>query len=111
MSRGRWSPVRDPGYVGLMSDTAPLSDLRDAIDALDDEILRLLSERATLVVKVGEIKRAASLPVFDPERERVILERLARNATPPLDGETVQRVFERIIDESRRIEQNHVAQR
>jgi chorismate mutase len=94
-----------------MSDTAPLSDLRDAIDAVDTEILRLLSERARLVVRIGESKRAEDLPVYDPARERSILDRLVQAACAPLDAETVRRVFERIIDESRRLEEHHVARR
>jgi chorismate mutase len=60
---------------------------------------------------VGDYKRKNSLPVYDPERERSLLERLSRAARPPLDADTVRRVFERLIDESRRIEQHHVQQR
>jgi chorismate mutase len=87
-----------------MTDAAPLAELRKAIDAIDSEILRLLGERAGLVVRLGAIKRASGLPIHDPERERAILDRLSRGAPEPLDAGTVRRVFERIIDESRRIE-------
>ena len=46
--------------------------------------------------------------VYDPVRERQLLDRLSKAAEPPLDGETIRRVFERLVDESRRIEQHHV---
>jgi chorismate mutase len=90
--------------------TAPLSleALRRDIDAVDQEILKLLHKRVRLVMQVGEYKRERGIPVYDPERERELFERLSRAAEPPLDGDTVRRVFERLVDESRRIEQHHV---
>jgi len=89
-----------------MSDTSSqLAELRIAIDEIDSEILRLFTERARLVVRVGEVKKLAGIGVYDPERERRILERLADLAVDPIDADTIRRVFERIIDESPRIEQ------
>jgi chorismate mutase-like protein len=85
-----------------------LEALRRQIDAVDERILELVAERVELVLRVGELKRTSGAAVYDPERERRVLERLAHQAVPPLDRETVQRVFERLIDESRRLEQAHV---
>jgi chorismate mutase len=61
------------------------------------------------VLRVGEFKKHAGIRVYDPDRERRILERLGKMATDPVDAETVRRVFERIIDESRRLEQHKTA--
>jgi chorismate mutase len=61
-----------------------------------------------VVLKVGNYKRERGMRVYDPERERTLLEALAQQAPPPLDGETVRRVFERLVDESRRLEQHHL---
>jgi chorismate mutase len=95
-----------------MKSPAPeLDALRVAIDQVDRSILELLAERVRLVLQVGDYKRRNGLAVYDPERERSLLERLSSNAPAPLDGDTVRRVFERLIDESRRIEQHHVQQR
>jgi chorismate mutase-like protein len=85
-----------------------LEALRRQIDGIDERILGLVAERVVLVLRVGELKRSSGAAVYDPERERRVLERLARQAVPPLDRETVQRVFERLIDESRRLELAHV---
>lgn len=85
--------------------TTALASLRNEIDAIDAKILSLLAERAERVLRVGEIKRAAGIPVHDPEREQSILARLAGAARAPIDGETIRRVFEKIIEESRRIEE------
>jgi chorismate mutase len=84
--------------------------LRVAIDEVDRKILELMTERVRLVLAVGDVKRARQMAVYDPERERRVLERLAAQAEPPLDGTTVRRVFERLIDEMRRLEQHHVSQ-
>lgn len=83
--------------------------LRDEIDALDHQILELIAARIRVVLKVGDYKRARGLAVYDPERERELLERLANAAPAPLDRQTVKRVFERLVDESRRLEQHHMS--
>lgn len=79
--------------------------LRRAIDDVDARLLDLLAERVRIVLRVGEYKRQRTVAVYDPERERRIHDALGRRAPPPLDPGTTRRVFERIIDECRRIEQ------
>jgi chorismate mutase len=85
-----------------------IDDLRRAIDDIDRRILELVQERVRVVLAVGDYKRKHNLTVYDPERERALLARLSSLATAPLDEDTVRRIFERLIDESRRIEQHHV---
>lgn len=87
---------------------AELNDLRRAIDDIDRQILELVAARVRVVLAVGEYKRRHGVAVYDPERERNLLTRLAELAPDPLDGDTVRRIFERLIDESRRLEQHHV---
>jgi chorismate mutase len=89
--------------------TSPLDldELRRGIDAVDQQILKLLHERIRLVMQVGEYKRQRGIPVYDPDRERQLLERLSSAAEHPLDGPTIRRIFERLVDEYRRIEQHH----
>lgn len=88
-----------------------LSDLRDEIDAVDSQILSLLHRRLELVYRVGEIKSAHGVKVYDPERERLMLNKLASLAKPPISGDMVRRIFERIIDEFRSQEQHHIHER
>ncbi len=85
-----------------------LDELRRGIDSVDQQILKLLHERVRLVMQVGEYKRERGIPVYDPGRERALLDRLCKAAEPPLDADTIRRIFERLVDESRRIEQHHV---
>lgn len=89
--------------------TPELQTLRESIDAIDQQILKLLAERIRLVLTVGDIKRRDGVVVYDPDRERVVLERLTQLADAPLDAETVTRIFESVIRESRRLEEVHVA--
>ena len=53
-----------------------LDDLRKEIDSLDDTLLKLYNERMELVHKVGELKNTTGAPIYRPEREQAILNRL-----------------------------------
>jgi chorismate mutase len=77
---------------------------RKRIDEIDTKLAELLSERSRCVIEIGKIKREHQLPVYDPEREKQIFERVTRNNRGPLEDEALRRLFERIIDESRRVE-------
>ncbi len=81
-----------------------MDDLRKDIDRLDDDLLRIFNERAGLALKIGEIKKGLGIPVYDPAREKRIFQRM-KDANPgPLDDQAIVRLFERVIDESRRLE-------
>ncbi|MDQ3666975.1 MAG: prephenate dehydratase [Acidobacteriota bacterium] len=77
---------------------------RTEIDAIDNELLRLLNERARLAVKVGESKMAAGVSLYDREREREVIDRVWQANTGPLDKRAVVKLFRRIIYESRHVE-------
>ena len=77
---------------------------RKEIDDIDAELLRLLNMRVRLALKVGALKQAADLPFCDPDRERTVLQRLHEINSGPLDERAVDKVFRRIICESRRLE-------
>ena len=77
---------------------------RKEIDDIDAELLRLLNMRARLALEVGALKHAADLPCCDPERERSVLQRLQDLNDGPLDKRAVDKVFRRIIRESRRVQ-------
>ncbi len=83
---------------------ARVSDLRRRIDQIDDQLMKLLNSRSACAVEIGRLKRQIGMPVYQPEREKWILDRAERNNPGPLDSGAVRRVFERVIDESRRLE-------
>ncbi|TSK05895.1 MAG: chorismate mutase [Geobacter sp.] len=81
-----------------------IDDIRDRIDRLDSELLRIFNERASLALQIGEIKKGLDLPVYDPTREKRIFARMTAENDGPLDDHAIVRLFERVIDESRRLE-------
>jgi chorismate mutase len=81
-----------------------LRRLREAIDRVDEVLVKLLNQRAKYAVEIGEIKGLLSLPVYSPEREKDVLRHVEEASPGPLDPPSIRRLFERIIDESRRVE-------
>lgn len=84
-----------------------LDDLRARIDALDEQLVVLLNERARCALAIGEIKRQLEMPVYQPEREADVLRRVRAAASAgggPLGADAISRLFERIIDEARGLE-------
>lgn len=81
-----------------------IDDYRREIDRLDRELLRIFNERAALALRIGEIKKERGLPVYDPDRERRIFEAMKSANPGPLEDDAIVRLFERVIDESRRLE-------
>ena len=75
-----------------------LAILREDIDKVDAELLRLLNQRAELVLKVGELKKANNLAVVHTDREKVLLVRLCEQNSGPLPQKMVVQLFQQIID-------------
>jgi chorismate mutase len=82
----------------------PIDDLRRRIDEIDEQLVRLLNARAECALSIGREKRVAGLEVYQPEREKDVLEHVQTVNGGPLDDGAVKRLFERIIDEARRLE-------
>ena len=81
-----------------------IDDIRGEIDRLDSELLRIFNERAQLALHIGELKKGLDLPVYDPAREKRIFTRMTAENRGPLDDQAIVRLFERVVDESRRLE-------
>ncbi|MCS6885336.1 MAG: chorismate mutase [Acidobacteriota bacterium] len=81
-----------------------IDDWREEIDRIDLELLELLNRRSRCAIEIGYIKHRMGLPIYSPSRETEILENVTRNNRGPLENDAVRRLFERIIDESRRAE-------
>lgn len=81
-----------------------IDDYRKEINRLDSELLRIFNERAALALKIGEIKKVQGIPVYDPEREKRIFQTMSDSNPGPLENDAIVRLFERVIDESRRLE-------
>ena len=84
-----------------------MEGLRKRIDLLDDVLLRIFNERARLAIEIGQVKKNLGLAVFDPAREKHIFSRMKGDNPGPLDDGAIVRLFERVVDESRRLERIH----
>jgi chorismate mutase-like protein len=82
-----------------------LDELRDDIDRVDEVLVRLLNERARVACEIGKLKKAQGVEVYQPEREKQVLAHVRGIAAEgPLGPDAIARLFERIIDEARRLE-------
>ena len=81
-----------------------IEDWRDEIDKLDEQLVKLLNARSQCAIELGRIKRDLGLAIYSPDREREVIAHVTGINPGPLDRAAVRRLFERIIDESRRIE-------
>src|SRR5438477_4219392 len=81
-----------------MSDTDPLNPLREKIDELDHKIVELLNVRARIVVDIGKIKHQVGSPVYAPDREKIVLERI-RAANKAVGGPLPNSCLEAIYRE------------
>jgi chorismate mutase len=81
-----------------------IGDWRKRIDEIDEQLLKLLNERARCAVEIGHLKKKSHQPAFQPEREREILRHVEAANGGPLGNAAIRRLFERIIDEARSLE-------
>ncbi len=97
--------VTPKAAAGAASDPIErLAALRTRIDAVDGEIVRLLHARAELAGAVGEVKRETDAPVYRPEREAQIVDRLMRETGGPMPGPSLAAIYREVISACRSIE-------
>ena len=77
-----------------------LENLRKRIEGINDEILALLQERGTLAKKIGEEKRKQGTQVYDPQREKEMLNHLIDNNHGPYNDNTIKQLFKEIFKAS-----------
>jgi chorismate mutase len=90
-----------------LAEVLSIDDLRERIDVIDNQLVRLLNVRVACAVEIGKLKHELGMPVYQPDREKRVLEKVRQSAhdlAGPLTSEAVVRIFERIIDEARRAE-------
>jgi len=86
-----------------------LDELRRDIDRVDEVLVRLLNERARCACEVGKLKKELGIDVYQPEREKQVIEHVRSIAVEgPLGPDAIARLFERIIDEARGLERRIV---
>ncbi|GEK28959.1 chorismate mutase [Furfurilactobacillus siliginis] len=80
-----------------MTENDALNQLRQQLNALDAQLIPLLEQRLAVVQQVGNVKAAAGLPANDPQREQVIIERLAQQVTEKTFTPAMTQIYQGIF--------------
>lgn len=86
-----------------------IADWRNQIDELDQQLVKLINQRAECALAIGRLKRHSNMPVYEPDRERIIFENIARNNAGPLSTMQLRQIFERLVDVMRQIQRDEMA--
>jgi len=77
-----------------------LDDLRKRIDEVDHELVKLLNERAQVVVEIGELKDKTDSPVYAPDREKEVLARISEANKGPLPDRCLVAIWRELMSGS-----------
>lgn len=86
-----------------------IADWRKKIDEIDRKLVDLLSQRAHAAHEIGKLKRDAGLPIYEPDREQAVISNALTANQGPLPDRDLQRIYERIMDIMRQIQQEEIA--
>jgi len=86
-----------------------IAEWRLKIDELDRQLVRLINERAHCADEIGKLKRNSSLPIYEPDRERIIFENIQRENRGPLTEVQLRQIYERLVDVMRQIQKDEIA--
>jgi len=81
-----------------------LQEHRQAIDRLDEQIVKLLNERTRHVLEIGQIKLKAGEEIYVPHRERAVLQRVARKNEGPITDESLRSIYREIMSSALSLE-------
>src|SRR2546423_5254310 len=85
-----------------------IAEWRKKIDELDSKIVELLNERARAAQEIGRLKRNTQVPIYEPQREKIILDKVRAGNRGPLPNAELQHIFERIIDVMRNLQKEEM---
>src|ERR1700722_127456 len=88
-----------------------LARCRERIDEIDRRLVELLNERTAVVEQIGRAKREAALPIYEPKRETQVFDNIPSHNSGPLTEDGLKRIFERIIDEMRRVQKDRIVEK
>ncbi|MEA3489496.1 MAG: prephenate dehydratase [Candidatus Omnitrophota bacterium] len=74
-----------------------LNDLRKEIDKIDSRVVELVNERARVSCRIGEIKKSKNQPVYSPDRESQIYDKVAKKNKGPMEDGSVKAIYREIM--------------
>lgn len=87
-----------------------IASLREKIDAIDVQLVELLNRRGEYAREIGHLKAQVQAPIYEPRRELDVLKNVMAANRGPLSDVALRRLFERIIDEMRKIQKDELLQ-
>jgi chorismate mutase len=85
-----------------------IAEWRKKIDDLDRKLVELLNERAQCAHEIGKLKRNSGMPIYEPDREKLIFENIKQNNPGPLSEMQLRMVYERLVDVMRQIQREEM---
>ena len=85
-----------------------IEDWRKKIDELDEQIVKLISERAAAAKAIGQLKQGDGLPVYEPKREQDVFTHVKSLNPGPLDDTELIHVYERLMDVMRTLQRRDI---
>ena len=81
---------------------------RRKIDELDRQLVKLINQRARCADEIGKLKRNSSLPIYEPDRERIIFNNIQRENHGPLTEVQLRQIYERLVDVMRQVQKDEI---
>ena len=85
-----------------------IADWRKKIDEIDQKLVEILNQRAHAAQEIGRLKRQTEMPVYEPDRERVVLTQVQEGNRGPLQHRHLIQIYERIMDVMRNIQKDEI---
>ena len=81
---------------------------RKQIDKLDRKLVEMLNRRARAAQEIGRLKRHTEMPIYEPSREKIILQNIRKANRGPFPQADMQDVFQRIIAVMRHLQREKI---
>ncbi|HZE27213.1 MAG TPA: chorismate mutase [Terriglobales bacterium] len=85
-----------------------IADWRKKIDEIDQKLVEMLNQRAQAAQEIGRLKRDSALPIYEPDRERIVLEQVQEMNRGPLRHRHLMQIYERIMDVMRNVQKEEI---
>ncbi len=85
-----------------------IADWRKKIDEIDQKLVEILNQRAHAAQEIGRLKRQTDMPIYEPDRERVVLAQVQEQNRGPLQHRHLMQIYERIMDVMRNIQKDEI---
>ena len=87
-----------------------ISDWRKKIDEIDVKLVKMLNERAQAALEIGRLKRLKEMPIYEPDRESIVLAQVQEQNRGPLQHRHLIQIYERIMDVMRNVQKDEIVE-